>query len=41
VATSVVDGKVVVKEGRLTTVDLRAVVERHNGLARELANEAR
>jgi cytosine/adenosine deaminase-related metal-dependent hydrolase len=36
VSTSVIDGKIVVKDGRLTTVDLGAVVERHNRLARGL-----
>jgi cytosine/adenosine deaminase-related metal-dependent hydrolase len=36
VSTSVIDGKIVVKEGRLTTVDLGVVVERHNRLARGL-----
>jgi len=33
---SVIDGKVVVEEGRLLTVDLGPVVERHNRIAREL-----
>ncbi|SAL62951.1 hydroxydechloroatrazine ethylaminohydrolase [Caballeronia peredens] len=40
VSTSVIDGKVVVKEGRLTTLDLGAVLARHNRLAGELANRA-
>ncbi|WP_175940177.1 hypothetical protein [Caballeronia sp. BCC1704] len=39
-ATSVIDGEVVAKEGRLTTVDLRGVVERQNALAGALANAA-
>ncbi len=33
---SVINGKVVVEEGRLLTVDLGPVVERHNRIAREL-----
>jgi len=32
-----INGRVVVEEGRLATVDLAAVTERHNRLARELA----
>jgi len=39
-AWTVVDGRVVVREGRLTTFELAPVVERHNALARGLA-EAR
>jgi len=38
VSTSVIDGKVVVREGRLTTLELGALVERHNRLAGALAN---
>ena len=37
VAFSVIDGRVVVAEGRLTTVDLPVLVERHNRLAAVLA----
>jgi cytosine/adenosine deaminase-related metal-dependent hydrolase len=40
VATSVIDGKVVVREGRLTTLELGSLVERHNRLAGQLANAA-
>jgi len=36
VATAVIDGRVVVREGRLTTLDLGAHVERHNRIARGL-----
>jgi cytosine/adenosine deaminase-related metal-dependent hydrolase len=36
VATSVIDGRVVVREGQLSTLDLGPHVERHNRLAREL-----
>jgi cytosine/adenosine deaminase-related metal-dependent hydrolase len=35
---SVINGQVVVKEGRLMTVEMGPVIERHNQLARELAN---
>ncbi len=35
-AWSVIDGRVVVREGRLTQLDLRPHVERHNRLARRL-----
>ena len=38
---TVVNGRVVVREGRLTTVDLGPLVERHNALARHLAHSAR
>lgn len=37
-AYTIVNGKVVVREGRLTTLDTRALVARHNGLARDLVN---
>ena len=37
-AYTIVNGRVVVREGRLTTLDLRALVARHNGLARDLVN---
>ena len=40
-AYTVVNGRVVVREGRLVTVDLGPLVERHNRLAIELANAAR
>jgi cytosine/adenosine deaminase-related metal-dependent hydrolase len=33
---SVINGRVIVDEGHLTTVDLQPVIERHNGIAREL-----
>ncbi|WP_271411640.1 8-oxoguanine deaminase [Pseudomonas sp. Q1-7] len=36
VSTSVINGKVVVRDGHLVTVDLPRVVERHNQLARQL-----
>ena len=36
VAWSVIDGRVVVREGRLVTLDLQPHLERHNRLAREL-----
>jgi len=36
VATSVIDGRVVVREGQLMTLDLGPHIERHNRLAREL-----
>jgi len=36
VSTSVINGKVVVRDGQLTTVDLGTVVERHNRLAHQL-----
>jgi cytosine/adenosine deaminase-related metal-dependent hydrolase len=35
-AWSVINGRVVVREGRLATIDLPVVLERHNHLAREL-----
>ena len=37
-AYTVVNGRVVVREGRLTTVDLGPLIERHNALARQLAH---
>lgn len=39
-AYSVINGKVVVREGRLTTIDLPAVIERHNRLAGQLVSPA-
>ncbi|MBB5200502.1 cytosine/adenosine deaminase-related metal-dependent hydrolase [Glaciimonas immobilis] len=41
VAYSVVNGRVVVRQGQLTTVDLGNVLERHNKLAHNLAEAAR
>jgi len=41
VAVSVVNGEVVVKEGRLTTVELKPLLERHNRLAHLLGEAAR
>jgi len=41
VTTSVIDGKVVVRHGQLTTVDLSPIVERHNRLAGTLMEMAR
>lgn len=38
VAYSVINGKVVVRKGQLTTVDLPVLIERHNALAMALAN---
>ncbi len=35
---SIINGKVVVREGNLTTIDLRQTVNRHNLLARQLVN---
>lgn len=35
---SIVNGRVVVRDGRLTTVDLPRLIERHNLLARDLAD---
>jgi cytosine/adenosine deaminase-related metal-dependent hydrolase len=40
-ALSVINGRVVVRDGRLTTIDLPVVVEQHNRLARELVAAAR
>jgi 8-oxoguanine deaminase len=37
-AYTVVNGEVVVREGRLTTLDLRALIDRHNVLASQLLN---
>lgn len=41
VALSVIDGKVVVRDGQLATVDVAPLVERHNRLARQLGEAAR
>jgi cytosine/adenosine deaminase-related metal-dependent hydrolase len=40
-AWTVVNGRVVVREGRLTTLDLGPLIERHNRLAVTLAQAAR
>ncbi len=40
-AFTVVNGRVVVREGRLATLELEPLLERHNRLARELAEAAR
>jgi len=40
IAHSVVNGRVVVRDGRITTLELPLLVERHNALARQLANAA-
>jgi len=37
VSYSVINGKVVVRDGQMVTVDLPVVIERHNALARRLA----
>jgi 8-oxoguanine deaminase len=41
VALSVINGRVVVKDGRIATLDLPVLIERHNRLARELVSGAR
>jgi 8-oxoguanine deaminase len=41
VALSVIDGRIVVRHGRLATLDLPVLIERHNRLARVLAGGAR
>lgn len=38
VHTSVINGRVVVKDGQLATVDLPRVLERHNQLAHQLVS---
>ena len=35
---SIVNGKVIVREGRLTTLDLQSLVMKHNALSRQLVN---
>ena len=40
-AYTIVNGKIVVREGRLASFELEPVVERHNELARELVERAR
>jgi cytosine/adenosine deaminase-related metal-dependent hydrolase len=37
---SVINGRVVVQDGKLTTLDLMPVIERHNRLAREMVGRA-
>lgn len=37
---SIVNGRVVVRDGRLTTLELPVLVERHNALAAQLAHAA-
>ncbi|OWY28643.1 8-oxoguanine deaminase [Herbaspirillum robiniae] len=41
VAWSIINGRVVVREGQCTTIDLGCVLERHNALSLELAEAAR
>jgi hypothetical protein len=38
VAYSVINGRVIVREGQLTTIDLGPLLETHNRLARALVN---
>jgi hypothetical protein len=40
-AYTVVNGRVVVQEGQLTTVDLWPLIEQHNAMAQTLAEAAR
>ncbi|HLV43939.1 MAG TPA: hypothetical protein VKY39_03215, partial [Aggregatilineales bacterium] len=35
---SMINGRTVVKEGRLTTLDIGPVVERHNAISRAMIN---
>jgi hypothetical protein len=37
---SIVNGRVVVRDGQLTTIELTVLVEQHNRLARQLADAA-
>jgi cytosine/adenosine deaminase-related metal-dependent hydrolase len=37
VACSIINGKVVVRDGQICTIDLPVVIERHNALAHQLA----
>ncbi|MBN8488250.1 MAG: amidohydrolase family protein, partial [Burkholderiales bacterium] len=39
-AFTVVNGRVVVREGRLATLELEPLLERHNALAMQLANRS-
>jgi cytosine/adenosine deaminase-related metal-dependent hydrolase len=41
VSLSVINGKVVVRDGRLATLELSPLLERHNALARSLAEAVR
>ncbi|PXX45041.1 8-oxoguanine deaminase [Undibacterium pigrum] len=41
VAYSIINGRVVVREGQITTIDLPRVLEKHNHLAHQLAEAAR
>ncbi len=41
VALSVIDGRIVVRDGRLATLDLPVLIERHNRLARQLVGGPR
>ncbi len=36
---NIINGRVVVKDGRLTTVDLRALIEKHNSISRRLIRD--
>jgi cytosine/adenosine deaminase-related metal-dependent hydrolase len=38
---TIVNGRVVVREGQITTVDLGPLIERHNLMAQQLAEQAR
>ncbi|MBC7731488.1 MAG: amidohydrolase family protein, partial [Bacteriovorax sp.] len=40
IAHSIVNGRVVVRDGRITTLELPLLVEKHNALATQLANAA-
>jgi len=40
VDTSIVNGKVVVRQGQLATLELGPLIERHNAMARQLAAKA-
>lgn len=40
VACSIINGRVVIRDGQITTLDLGQVIERHNRLAVELAEAA-
>ena len=40
IAHSIVNGQVVVRDGRITTLELPVLIERHNALATQLANAA-
>ena len=37
---SLINGKVVVKEGRLTTVEIEPIIEKHNALSKAMVNAA-